>query len=145
MDEIIKYSHCFVCGDSNEVGLKARFFQDDRQVFTEVKASDDFEGYRGIYHGGILSTVLDEVMLKAILAIGVYAVTAEMTVRFLKPVRTGDKIKFTGRVVTSKGRIYLTEGQAFGEDGQPVATAKGKYFEPGGEFGVQLMESIDVR
>ena len=129
MKEVLKYSDCFVCGDKNDSGLKARFYYDGKQAVTEVSALEQFEGYRGIYHGGILSTLLDEVMIKAILALDRYAVTAELTVRFLQPIRTGKKIRFVGRVTKSKGRVFLTEGTAMGEDGQVFATAVGKYIE----------------
>jgi len=76
-------------------------------------------------------------------AAGVFAVTAEMTIRFLRPVATGEKIRFTGRVVAGKGRIFITEGEALGEDGQPFATAKGKYREARPDLKAQLMKSID--
>ena len=76
MKEVLKYSHCFVCGEKNDSGLKARFYYDGKQAASEVYAREQFEGYRGIYHGGIVSTLLDEVMIEAILALDRYAVTA---------------------------------------------------------------------
>ncbi len=139
----MKYSGCFVCGDKNETGLKARFYFDGEQAVTEVVASERFEGYRGIYHGGIVSTLLDEVMIKAILARDRYAVTAEITVRFLQPIRTGDKITFTGKVTKSKGRVFLTEGKATGENGQILATATGRYVEPDATLKAALMNSVE--
>ena len=68
MEEIAKYSHCFVCGPENQIGLKARFFFDGHKAHTTVTADERFVGYHGIYHGGLLATLLDEVMIKAILA-----------------------------------------------------------------------------
>ena len=143
MKEVLKSSDCFVCGDKNDSGLKARFYYDGKQAVTEVSALEQFEGYRGIYHGGILSTLLDEVMIKAILALDRYAVTAEMTVRFFQPIRTGKKIRFVGRVTKSKGRVFLTEGTAMGEDGQVFATAVGKYIEADDDLKAALMNSVE--
>jgi len=143
MKEVLKYSRCFVCGDKNDNGLKARFYYDGEQAVTEVSALEQFEGYRGIYHGGIVSTLLDEVMIKAILALDKYAVTAEMTVRFLQPVRTGEKIRFVGRVTKSKGRVFFTEGQATGEKGQVFATAVGKYIEADNDLKAALVNSVE--
>jgi uncharacterized protein (TIGR00369 family) len=142
MKEVVKYPGCFVCGDKNENGLQARFFFDGQQVVTEVVTLERFEGYRGIYHGGIIATLLDEVMIKAILVQERYAVTAELTVRFHKPVRIGDKIRFTGKVVKSKGRVFWTEGTVTSGDNQVLATATGRYVEATAEMKEALMQSF---
>jgi uncharacterized protein (TIGR00369 family) len=143
MKEVVKYSGCFVCGDKNENGLKARFYFDGEQAVTEVVALEQFEGYRGIYHGGIISTLLDEVMIKTILAQDKHAMTAEITVRFLQPIRTGDKITFTGKVTKSKGRVFFTEGKATGKNGQILATATGRYVEADAKLKAALMNSVE--
>ncbi len=143
MKEVLKYSGCFVCGDKNEIGLKAKFYYDGSKAFAKVVAAENFEGYNGIYHGGIISTLLDEVMIKAILAEDIYAVTAEMTIRFLKPVQIGEKLEFSGKVVKNKGRIYITEGEVKNEDGEIFATASGKYIEADQTLKDTLMKSID--
>ncbi len=113
----------------NDAGLKARFYYDGHQAVTEVEALPRFEGYQGVYHGGIISTLLDEVMIKALLADDKLALTAEISVRFFRPVKTGQKIKFVGRLTHSKGRMFVTEGTAMSESGEVLATATGKYME----------------
>lgn len=144
MKEVVKYHKCFVCGDQNVAGLKARFFFDGHAATTEIVADESFEGYRGIYHGGIIATLLDEVMIKALLARGIYAVTAELTVKFKRPVRTGDRVLFSGREVSStRDRIFVTEGQAVGNDGILYAQATGKYVAAGPELRKELEQSID--
>lgn len=144
MKEVAKYRKCFVCGDENVAGLKARFYFDGDTATTEVVADESFEGYRGIYHGGIISTLLDEVMIKALLARGIFAVTAELTVKFKRPVRTGDKVLFTGREVSSnRGRIFCTEGKAVDEDGTLYAQAAGKYIAAGPELREEIEQSVD--
>ncbi len=143
MKEIVSYKKCFVCGLQNAGGLKARFLFDGTQAFTEMTASEQFEGYQGIYHGGILATLLDEVMIKAILARGIFAVTAELTVRFKRPVTTGDRIRFSGKVTSVKGRLYATEGEAVGDDERPYATATGLYMEAKPELRDRLKTSVE--
>ncbi|UCE25840.1 MAG: PaaI family thioesterase [Candidatus Zixiibacteriota bacterium] len=141
MKEILRYSNCFVCGDQNRHGLKAKFFFDGEEAVSEITAAPEFEGYRGIYHGGIISSLLDEVMIKAILAQGKYVVTVELTVRYLLPVMVGDKITLSGRVVRSKGRVTFTEGEARGSNDRVYATATAKYIEAAPEMRKQLMQS----
>jgi len=143
MREVLKYSGCFVCGEKNEIGLQAKFHFDGEKAITKVKAGTLYEGYAGIYHGGILSTLLDEVMIKAILANERFAVTAEMTIRFVAPVRTGDELTITGWVTKSKGRIFVTEGKAVGKDGTVYATATGKYIEAKEELRQELVKSVE--
>ena len=143
MEEIAAYKGCFVCGQENVDGLKAKFVYDGERALTEIVANQKFEGYKGIYHGGILATLLDEVMIKAVLAHGVFAVTAEMTLRYKRPVNTGERIRFIGRVVSHKGRLYQTEGEALGDDGRPYAVATGICIEAKPELRGKLAESIE--
>lgn len=142
MKEIAKYSRCFVCGQDNDGGLRARFYFDGQRAMTSLIADDRFEGYRGIYHGGIISTLLDEVMVKAILAMDCFAVTAEMTVRFLAPVRIGDKLDFVGWVVRQRSRLYITNGEVRNGSGQLVATAQAKYIEAESDLQEELQSSV---
>ena len=142
MEEIAKYSGCFVCGDKNDKGLNARFFYDGTKAITELVATEQFEGYRGIYHGGVLSTLLDEVMIKAILALDIYVVTAEITVRFVAPVRIGDNLSLTGWVTKQKRRVFHTEGRAVDQDGNLLATATAIYVEANPDLKTELMQSI---
>ena len=143
MKEIPKYSNCFVCGDDNKHGLQAKFFYDGKKAVTEIVASKEMEGYKGIYHGGIISALLDEIMIKAVLAIDKYVVTAEMTVRYILPVRTGEKIRFTGEIIRNKGKIFFTQGEAINEKQELVARSTGKYIEVDQNFKKELMNSID--
>lgn len=129
MKEIIRYRKCFVCGEENQHGLKARFFWDGHKAVTELDAQEMFEGYPGIFHGGIISTLLDEVMIKAILASDIYAVTAEMKVKYKRPVRIGDRLIFSGWIESTKGRVFYTKGEVADSGGNTFATAAGKYLK----------------
>ena len=143
MKEIIRYPHCFVCGEHNPAGLQTKFFEHDGEAVAEVVADPSFEGYKGIYHGGILSALLDEVMIKAILARGIFAVTAEITVRYHRPVAIGEKLKFRGRIVSQRRRLFETEGEVLGSDGSLCAGAIGKYVEARDNLKDRLVRSTN--
>jgi uncharacterized protein (TIGR00369 family) len=83
--------YCFVCGDNNPAGLHLRFFIHEGKVFTEFIPKKIHQGYKDIIHGGLISTILDEAMVKAALMQGLPVVTAEMTVRFRNPLLVGEK------------------------------------------------------
>ncbi|UCE24600.1 MAG: PaaI family thioesterase, partial [Candidatus Zixiibacteriota bacterium] len=68
MREIAAYTGCFICGQKSRVGLKARFFWDGEKAFCDITADEKYAGYKDIFHGGIAAALLDEVMIKALLA-----------------------------------------------------------------------------
>jgi uncharacterized protein (TIGR00369 family) len=127
MKEIAKYSGCFICGDKNKIGLNAKFYFENDKAYTEYYVEKKYEGYYGVFHGGITSALLDEVMIKSLLARGIFAMTVEITVRFKKAVYTGDRLKLEGYMVSEKGRLYKTEGFVKNQNGDIVASATGKY------------------
>jgi uncharacterized protein (TIGR00369 family) len=143
MKEIAKYAGCFICGDKNPAGLKAIFHFHDDKATTECIAERQFEGYCDIYHGGITSALLDEVMIKALLAREIFAMTVEMTVKFHKAVYIGQKLIFEGYLEHQKGRLFFTRGEARLENGDVVASATGKYLQVKEEMKIRLMKSLE--
>lgn len=144
MQEVVKYKDCFVCGDQNKSGLQARFFElEDGSVVSEFVAGERFQGYRNILHGGVLAAMLDEVMIKAVLAKGIFAVTAEISMRFRKPVMTGQKVKVEGKITEANRRITRTIGHAFAEDGSELASATATYVEARGDLETLLKDSVE--
>jgi uncharacterized protein (TIGR00369 family) len=83
--------YCFVCGENNPAGLHLRFLIHEGKVFTEFIPQIIHQGFKDIIHGGLISTILDEAMVKAALMQGLPVVTAEMTVRFRNPLFVGEK------------------------------------------------------
>jgi uncharacterized protein (TIGR00369 family) len=143
MKAIQRYSHCFVCGDKNDIGLKLDFYEKDEKARAEFMPAKNFEGYKDILHGGILSTLLDEVMIKSILAKGIVTVTSQIEVKFKKPATIGEKLIIEGEIKGERGRLILTEGKVFNKDGTVVAEARGKFFKAEGKIKERLENSLD--
>lgn len=120
---------CFACGPGNKSGLRLKFKVDTlaRTATTETVLDHQFNGWRGVAHGGIVSTLLDETMIYACGVTGWLSVTAEITVRFLRPVPTGVAVTVTGYMVEDRGRFYITRGEVT-KDGETLASATGKMF-----------------
>ncbi len=92
---------CFGCSPNNPIGLKLRFRHAERGCVTRCTIPDSLCGFDGLAHGGILSTILDETAAWALFAhLGRFAVTRELTTRFIKPVATNMEIIVEGRVVS---------------------------------------------
>ena len=73
-------NYCFVCGKHNSSGLMLNFNYSDKKAFAEFSITKVHQGYKDIVHGGILATIIDEALIKAALANGLNAMTAEVTV-----------------------------------------------------------------
>lgn len=129
MKEIIKYSGCFVCGDQNPDGLQIKFHAVDDEAVAECVAEPKYQGYRGVYHGGLVATLLDEIMAKAVLAEMRFGMTAEMSTRYKKAIPIGQTLRLTARVTRRRGRLIETAGEIKSVDGILYATATGKYLE----------------
>lgn len=119
---------CFVCGVENPHGLRARPRREaDGRVALDYAPRVCDCGYRGVVHGGIVMTLLDEVMTwAALLESGRLCVAAELTTRLLKPVAPGVPLRVEARVVRA-GRLLKVEGAALDAAGEPAARAEGKY------------------
>lgn len=84
--------YCFICGKENPRGLKIPFIYADGKSRAEFTLEREFQGYKGIVHGGIISAIIDEACAYATLSLGVKAYTAKISVRFKRPVKTGEKL-----------------------------------------------------
>lgn len=84
-------NYCFVCGEENPLGLRLKFSFDNGKASAEFVPQKVHQGYKDIVHGGIITTVLDEAMVKAALMQGMPAMSAEITVRFRNILFTGEK------------------------------------------------------
>jgi acyl-coenzyme A thioesterase PaaI-like protein len=142
--EVVKYSNCFICGPQNPIGLKLKFLWDGERCRTTYRADCSHEGYKGILHGGIVSAILDEVMIKAVLAQGILCLTAKMEVKFKAPAPVVGQLSFQGRVQEHKGRIFKTVGSVQDDAGVVYAEAVGTYVAVGPEIAKQLETSLET-
>jgi len=123
-------NRCFGCGEANPTGLHLEFLAgEDGVVVCLPTVSRGFEGHPGLLHGGVIATLVDEAMSKAVRALGLTAMTRQMEVEFLRPVPSGTAIRIEGRVVRGEGRKHWTEARILNADGKILATAKGLFVE----------------
>ena len=117
-------SSCFACGPDNPHGLRLRFEENQSGEMTaEWIPESSMEGFDGIVHGGIVSTVLDEAMAKVVVAAEVEALTAELRVRFRRHVASGSRVQIRGWIESRNRRVIKTEAALTGADGTELAHA----------------------
>lgn len=124
------YDACYVCGMTNPLGLHIRFVAHPAgEVRADFSPGESFAGYDGIVHGGVISALLDELTGWTVsLGSGLLAVTADLEVRFVAPVRLGGRYFGSARAGEERGRLRLAQGSLCDEDGRVCARASGKYF-----------------
>lgn len=119
--------NCFGCGALNPHGLRLRFYErehPDGGVWAPWTPSPTEEGYVGMVHGGIVSTVLDEVMAWACYRKQIWGVTGRLNVRFRKPVVVGMATRAEGWIVQRRGRVLELAAELRAvETGQLLADA----------------------
>ncbi|MBG0783563.1 MAG: PaaI family thioesterase [Anaerolineaceae bacterium] len=117
---------CFVCGLENPVGLKIEFYETGPgEVQSEITFPDHYQGYPGVTHGGIIATVLDETGGRALMEDPRhFMVTAQLNVRYRKPVPTETPLLAKGWAGTRKGKVSKAHSEIQTLDGEVLAEAE---------------------
>jgi uncharacterized protein (TIGR00369 family) len=127
--ELNPTNKCFGCGGANDGGMKLAFEQDNvnRRIVGRFVLGERYQGGAGFAHGGIIATLLDEAMGKVCRFRNVRAVTAELTVEYLKPVNVQNEIIVEGRETEQKGRNLFMTGEIRNEAGEVLARGRGRF------------------
>jgi uncharacterized protein (TIGR00369 family) len=138
--------NCFACGTLNAGGLGLALHVEPGRSWVELALDRRFEGWEGIVHGGILCTILDEVMAWALVGEDNWGVTARMAVEFKRPVEVGVPIRAEGWITRSRRRIVDAAGQIVDPaSGAVLATGTGVYVAAGNERKQDLRERYAYR
>jgi uncharacterized protein (TIGR00369 family) len=122
-------NQCFGCGGDNAGGMRLTFEQDNvnRRIVGRFVLSARYQGGGGFAHGGIIALLLDEAMGKVCRFREVRAVTAELTVEYLKPVKVDNQIVVEGRETEMQGRNLFMTGEIRSDGGDVLARGKGRF------------------
>ena len=143
---VLEPHNCFACGSLNTHGIQLELHAGDGRCWTELELDRRFEGWEGIAHGGIVTTILDEVMAWALVENDSWGLTARMQVEFKRPVPIGRRIRGEGRVVDVRRRIVRAEGVLLdAADGTLLATAEGTFVAAPDERKQALKERYGFR
>jgi uncharacterized protein (TIGR00369 family) len=127
--EFVDDRRCFFCGEQNPRGFSLRFREENGWTVAETVVPWYLQGFAGVVHGGIVASLLDEVMSHSVKHVGISAVTGTLRVKYLKPCPTEKILMLRGRVRRRKGRIVAALGEIL-YDGERVAEAEGIFVVP---------------
>jgi uncharacterized protein (TIGR00369 family) len=134
---------CFVCGVENESGLHLHFKEvSPGEVIAEKIIPEQFAGYPGVVHGGVVAAMLDEVAGRALMQGEPtrFMFTAKLSIRYRKPVPVGQPLFLKGHAGKDFGRVAEASGEIYTSDGTLLAEADGVYVNVPDE----MISSVDV-
>jgi uncharacterized protein (TIGR00369 family) len=120
---------CFGCSKNNPSGLQMKFFTDEKSVFSWLTVPEHLSGWNNLVHGGVLSTILDEIMSwSAIYLLKKIILTKSITVDFMKPVFIGKELRVEGKVLeVMNHREALLEGFIYDKEDNLCAKSIGTF------------------
>jgi len=120
---------CFVCGRENPIGLHVPFFVDGDAVVAEFVPQPEHQGYPGMMHGGLVTTLLDETIGRASFLRDMWTMTGRLEVRFRRPVPIGEKITVVARITRLRHNLMEAEGEVRLADGSVAVEGRGLYLK----------------
>ena len=124
------HNRCFGCGPANPAGMHLEFMlAENGDVVCRASIPDTFEGPRGYVHGGIIATLLDETMSKAVRSHNVVGMTRHMEVDYRRPVPCGAFLRIEGRLYHHEGKKHWAEASILDQAGTVLAHSKGLFVE----------------
>jgi len=122
-----KHDFCVMCGNNNPWSLKLSFNRNSNGIVnTRLKTSSDIQGYSGIVHGGVIASFLDAGMTHCLFHQGIQAVTADLHVRYIKPIPCETLIDIHAYLTLSNSPLYCLKSEIF-LHGELMAWGKGKF------------------
>mgnify|MGYP002395617205 FL=1 len=108
------------------MGLKMDFYTTaPGNCQAELTVSSEYEGYPGVVHGGILASILDETGGRAHMdEPDHFMVTAQLNVRYRKPVPTGTPLVVIGTAGERRGRVSHSHSEIQNLEGEVLAEAE---------------------
>jgi len=121
---------CIICGLNNPLGLKASFYNmEDGSVGAKFNFKKEHQSYPERVHGGMISALLDELAGRALWVTEPHSlgVTANMNVKFRKPVPYEEDLTGRGFIIKRNGRLFTAEAKIFDKDKNILAELSGNY------------------
>ena len=125
----LQKNHCFACGKNNSEGMRLKFSYDEEgdRFVCRFRLGKRFTGPPGHCHGGIIATILDEAMGKVNKLRHVVALTAQITVDYLKPVPLNKPLRVESRELKVRGRQHINMAEILNQSDEVLAQGRGTF------------------
>jgi acyl-coenzyme A thioesterase PaaI-like protein len=122
--------YCFACGLRNPIGIRMQVDYVEQGVTAESRLAlpKEFQGWQQVIHGGILATLLDEIMMHAVWHFAGAGVTLGLEVQFRHPLAPDEPVLVRGRLTETKGRRLKAQGEIIRQaDNRLIANSLGRF------------------
>jgi acyl-coenzyme A thioesterase PaaI-like protein len=120
--------YCFACGTLNPIGLHMEVSFRDNKAVSKLALKREFQGWSDIVHGGVMATILDEIMAHAVLHYVGQAVTTSLQVSYRAPLHVGEEFEVIGYVAEQKSRVAVGKGEIWVPASKKlIATGESKF------------------
>ena len=129
LNDVTDYGLCFACGPRNPYGLKLHMELEGDRVVTTFTALEEYQGFPGYLHGGVITALLDEVMSRvSMIAHNRWSMTVGIDVHFRKPVFIGQEVTAVAEHLETNRRMVTAQAEIILPDGTVAAKATGRFF-----------------
>ena len=129
LNDVTDYGLCFACGPRNPYGLKLHFERDGDRIVSRFTALEEYQGFPGYLHGGIITALLDEVMSRvSMITHNRWSMTAGIDVQFRKPVFIGQEVTAVAKHLETNRRMVTAKAELILPDDTVAARATGRFF-----------------
>lgn len=136
--------HCFVCGVANPFGLHIKFHETaPGEVTAQVNLPDEFQGYPGIAHGGVVAAMLDEAAGRSQMGDikdPRFMFTAKLDISYRSNVPTGQPLRLIGNALECRGRKATARAAIYNLEGKLLAEANALMIR----IPEQILNSVDI-
>ncbi len=121
-------SYCFACGALNPIGLRMEVSYLENKATSRLSLQKEFQGWSDIVHGGVVATILDEIMAHAVMHYVGNSVTTSLQITYRARLDVGQEIEAAGYVVEKKSRVAVARGEIRGADTDKIiATGESRF------------------
>jgi uncharacterized protein (TIGR00369 family) len=123
------HPNCHLCGNRADAPFSLDF-----QVLTDGSVLAEFippatnTGYPDLVHGGTTASVLDAAMTNCLFSQGIVALTARLTIRYVRPFKLGVRAQVRAESTGQRRGVYSLMAEVQ-QEGQRIATAEAVFCE----------------
>lgn len=129
------FGDCFGCAPHNTIGLKLQFWYTEKGCVSYHSIPKDYCGFKGLVHGGIIATLLDEVAAWTIIThLFRVGITVQITVKYLKPIPTEEDLTIEAEIIEHIGENVVVLARILSKKELVLAEAESKWLIPSNSF-----------
>ena len=137
---------CMVCGLDNPFGIRGAFYSmEDGSVMSPFRFHYNHQSYPGRVHGGMVTTVLDELGVRALWAKNLdetlFGVTTSLTTKYRRPAPYETDLVSVGRIISETSRFFIVDAKLYDTNGVLYADSELKYIKLAPEV---ISDGVDV-